>query len=57
MEKFTVLLIIAAIVFALFSDQIDTAANGEKKVKKVILTFSAGVFLICMIAMTARILS
>ena len=43
MEKFSVLLMIAAIVCALFSGKIDMAVNGDKKVQKVIVTFSAGI--------------
>ncbi len=57
MEKFSVLLMIAAIVCALFSGKIDMAVNGDKKVQKVIVTFSAGVIFVCAIAMVAGILS
>ena len=34
MKKFSVLLMILAIVCALFADKIDMAVNGNKKVKK-----------------------
>lgn len=62
MEKIFVLLMpvslmIAAIVCALFSDKIDMAVKGEKKVKKVIDIFSVGVFFVCTIAIIAGILS
>ena len=52
-----VLLMIAAIVCALFSDKIDSAVKGDKKVKKVIVIFSAGVISVCTIAIIAGILS
>lgn len=57
MEKFSELMMIAAIVFTLFSGKIDMAVNGDKKVQKVIVTFSAGVIFVCAIAMAAGILS
>ncbi len=34
MEKFSVLLMIIAIVCALFADKIDTAVKGDKRLKK-----------------------
>lgn len=57
MEKFSVLLMITAIVCALFADKIDTAVKGDKKVKKVIVVFSVGVLLVCTIAIVASILA
>lgn len=57
MEIFSVLLMIAAIICALFSDKIDTAVKGDKRVKKVIIIFSAGILLVCIIAIIAGILS
>ena len=51
------MLMIAAIVCALFADKIDTAVKGDKKVKKVIVVFSVGVLLVCMIAIVASILA
>lgn len=57
MEKFSVLLMIAAIVCALFADKIDTAVKGGKKVNKVIVVFSVGVLLVCTIAIVASILA
>ena len=39
------------------SDKIDMAVKGDKKVKKVIVVFSAGVLFVCTIAMIASILS
>lgn len=57
MEKFCVLLMIAAIVCALFADKIDAAVKGDKKVKKVIVVFSVGVLLVCTIAIVASILA
>ncbi len=52
-----VLLMIAAIFCASFSDIIDTAVNGNKQVKKVIIVCSVGVILVCTIAIIASILS
>lgn len=57
MDKFSLLLMIAAIVCASFSDKIDMAVKGDKQVKKVIIVFSVGVILICTIAILASILS
>lgn len=56
-EKLLIFLMIAAIVCALFSDQIDTKIKGDKKVKKVIIIFSIGILLICTIAILASVLS
>lgn len=53
----SVLLMILAIVFTLFSDKIDRAAKGEKKVQKVIVVFSMGVLLVGMITIVASVLS
>ena len=57
MEKFSVLLLILAIVCALFADKIDTAVKVDKKVKKVIIVFSVGILLVCTIAIIASILA
>lgn len=57
MEKLSVLLMIAAIVCALFADKIDTAVKGDKRVKKVMVVFSVGVLLVCTIAIVASILA
>ena len=62
MEKISVLLIsvplmIAAIVCVLFADRIDTAVKGDKKVRKVIVAFSVGVFFICAFAIAVSILA
>ena len=57
MESFSVLLMILAIVCALFSDKIDRAAKGEKKVQKVIVVCSMGVLMIGMITIIAGALS
>lgn len=48
--------LVAAIVFVLCADKIDRAVHGNKQVKKVILIFSIGVCVICMIPMLMRIL-
>lgn len=53
MKIVSILLIIAAIVCALFADKIDAAVKGRKKVKKVIVVFSIGILLICTIAIIA----
>ena len=57
MKRFSVLLMILAIVCALFADKIDMAVKGNKKVKKVIVVFSVGVLLVCTIAIVASILA
>ena len=57
MKKFSVLLMILAIVCALFADKIDMAVKGNKKVKKVIVVFSVGLLLVCTIAIVASILA
>ena len=62
MEKILVLLIsvplmIVAIVRTLFADRIDTVVKGDKKVKKVIVVFGVGVFLICALAIAVSILA
>ena len=62
MEKISVLLIsvplmIVAIVCTLFADRIDTAVKGDKKVRKVIVVFSVGVFFICAFAIAVSILA
>jgi hypothetical protein len=57
MKKFSALLMILAIVCALFADKIDMAVKGNKKVKKVIVVFSVGVLLVCTIAIVASILA
>lgn len=62
MGKISVLLIsvplmIVAIVCTLFADRIDTAVKGDKKVKKVIVIFGVGVFLICVLALVVSILA
>lgn len=49
------LLLLAAIVCALFSDQIDKKCGMDNQLKKVLLVFSAGVFLVCMIGVAASI--
>ena len=50
-------LMIAAIVCILFADRIDTVVKGDKKVKKVIVVFGVGVFLICALAIAVSILA
>lgn len=51
MKTISILLIVAAIVCALLSDKIDMAVQGNSKVKKIILTFSVGAFLLCAIVL------
>ena len=48
---------IVAIVCTLFADRIDTVVNGDKKVKKVIVVFGVGVFLICTFAIVVSTLA
>ena len=57
MKTFMLLLIIVAILCALFANQIDTAVNGKQQVRKVILVFSIGTVLVCLIAMAAMYLA
>lgn len=57
MKAFLLLLIIVAILCALFANQIDTAVNGKQQVRKVILVFSIGTVLVCLIAMAAMYLA
>ena len=57
MKTMSILLIIAGIVCALFSDKIDEAVKGNKKVKKVIVIFSVGILLVGTITIIASILS
>ena len=57
MKAFLLLLIIAAILCALLANQIDTAVNGKQQVRKVILVFSIGTILVCLIAMAAMYLA
>ncbi|MCI9331940.1 MAG: protein CrcB-like protein [Oscillibacter sp.] len=56
MEIISILLLIVAVVCAIYSEQIDTAVKGDKKVKKVIVIFNMGVLLVCEIAIMANIL-
>lgn len=51
------LLLLAAIVCALFSDQIDKMFAMDNQLKKVLLLFSAGIFLVCMIGVAVSIFS
>ena len=46
--------IMLSIVCALVADKIDRAVNGDKKVRKVILVFCAGVFLVSVIGLAVR---
>ena len=50
-------LMIVAIVCTLFADRIDTVVKGDKKVKKVIVVFGVGVFLICTFAIVVSTLA
>ena len=50
-------LLVLAIVCILLSDRIDRAVNANKKLKKVIVTFSVGVILVCTIGIIATALS
>lgn len=57
MGSFSRLLMMAAVVYALFSDKIDMAVKGDKKLIKVIVVFSVGVLLVYMIPFLVSILS
>lgn len=49
--------VIIGVVVALFSDDIDKALNGNKRLKKVLLVFSCGVIAVCMIAAIVSVLN
>jgi len=51
------ILLVFAIVCIILSDRIDRAVNADKKLKKVIVTFTVGVILVCTIAIIATALS
>ncbi len=55
MWKYLIPVIIGVIV-ALFSEDIDKALKGNKKLKKVSLVFCGGTIIICMIAAVASVL-
>ena len=62
MVKISVLLIsvplmIASIVCVLLADRIDTAVNGDKKAKNVIVVFGVGTLVVCMFAIVVSILA
>lgn len=57
MKIISILLIVAAIACALLSDKIDKAVEENCKVKKIILTFSMGVFILCIIGLVVGILT
>lgn len=48
--------VIIGVVVALFSEDIDKALNGNKKLEKVIVVFSSGVIVICMIVAVASVI-
>ncbi len=56
MSKVYWLFLVLAIACALLSDKIDAAVNAGKKLKKVILVFSAGVFMISVISIMVSVL-
>ena len=48
--------VIIGVAAALFSEEIDKALNGNKKLEKVIRVVSSGVIVICMIAAVASVI-
>ena len=50
-------LMIVSLVCILFSDKIDTAVQGNKEVKKVIVVFGVGTLLVCTFAIVVSILA
>ena len=50
-------LMIASIVCVLLADRIDTAVNGDKKAKNVIVVFGVGTLVVCMFAIVVSILA
>ena len=62
MVKFSVLLIsvplmIASIVCVLLADRIDTAVNGDKKAKNVIVVFGVGTLVVCTFAIVVSMIA
>ena len=62
MGKLIVLLIsvplmIVSFVCVLFSDKIDTAVQGNKEVKKVIVVFGVGALLVCTFAIVVSMIA
>ena len=49
--------VIVGVIVALFSEDIDKMFNGNKKLKKVILVYCGGVFIICMISAVLSVLN
>ena len=50
-------LMIVSLVCILFSDKIDTAVQGNKEVKKVIVVFGVGTLVVCTFAIVVSILA
>ena len=62
MEKISVFLIsvplmIVAFVCVLFADRIDTAVQGNKEVKKVIVVFGVGTLVVCTFAIVVSMIA
>ena len=62
MVKISVLLIsvplmIASIVCVLLADRIDTAVNGDKKAKNVIVVFGVGTLVVCTFAIVVSMIA
>ena len=51
------LLLVPAIVCALFSQQIDRAFHADRRLQKVLLVFAAGVFAVSAIGLAASLLA
>ena len=51
------ILLVAAILCALFADKLDQIFDGHKKLRFVILVSAAGVTLVCLISVFAQLLA
>ena len=50
-------LMIVSLVCALFADRIDTAVQGNKEVKKVIVVFGVGTLVVCTFAIVVSMIA
>ena len=55
--KIQYILLVVAIICALFADKLDQIFDGHKKLRFVILISAAGVTLICLISVFAQLLA
>lgn len=55
--KIQYILLVVAILCALFADKLDQVFDGHKKLRLVILVSAAGVSLVCIISVFAQLLA